>query len=146
MLSIKARSVCGSPRAEIGAKADSRTAVQIPLSDVAALYSEGQRVMLRMRPNSRSQRIFGSMRFAVSHPLKELEEMVAGREFVRVNHGLIIAITEVERIEEWCRRHFRIIALGASRPIPVSRRRASEVLQMANGAMIPLVPHSECRR
>lgn len=61
----------------------------------------------------------------VSRSLKEWEETLPPRTFLRIHRSTIVNVDQVERIEPWFNSSFRIYLRRATEPLEVSRRFAT---------------------
>lgn len=64
-------------------------AEEVPLNSVISLYSEGQRVFVRTSENT----------YVVRRRLYELEEELAGRDFVRISNSEIVNIRKIKKLD-----------------------------------------------
>lgn len=61
----------------------------------------------------------------VGRSLKEWEELLPPRHFLRVHRSTIVNVEHVERIEPWFHASFRVKLRGLPEPVEVSRRQAT---------------------
>jgi len=66
----------------------------------------------------------------VGRSLKEWEELLPPRHFLRVHRSTIVNVEHVERIEPWFKAGFRVRLRGLPDPVEVSRRHAALLREM----------------
>lgn len=63
----------------------------------------------------------------VEKPLREWEERLPGKHFVRIHRQTIINLDGIRDIETWFNRSFQVHLKTAAEPLPVSRRYAAKL-------------------
>lgn len=66
-------------------------------------------------------------KFLVEKPLREWEERLPERHFVRIHRAAIINLEFVEKVESWFNRSYQIYLQNSREPLTVSRRYAAKL-------------------
>jgi two-component system LytT family response regulator len=69
----------------------------------------------------------GGQRFLLPRPLKEWEERLPERQFVRVHRSTIVNVEFIERIEQSLNQAYQVQLRGLDEPVVMSRRYAARV-------------------
>lgn len=91
-------------------------AEEVPLASVISFYSEGQRVLARTTENT----------YTVRRRLYELEEELAGRDFVRISNSEIVNIRKIQKLDTGISGTIHMYLYGGIETY-VSRRYVSKI-------------------
>ncbi len=68
--------------------------------------------------------------FASARPLTAWEGRLSGGNFVRIHRATLINLEHVEKVERWFQYSYRVFVHGASTPLQMSRRYASNIREL----------------
>jgi len=63
----------------------------------------------------------------LNKPMRAWEEQLPAPIFVRIHRSVIVNLNEVERVDSWTNRTFRVHIKGVDEPFPMSRRYAAKL-------------------
>lgn len=91
----------------------------VRVSEIMAIESDGDSSRLHLGPPPSRAR--------ASKPLREWEERLPGRHFVRIHRSTIINLDFVERVDEWSHGSFLVFLREIREPFTMSRRYGARV-------------------
>lgn len=91
----------------------------IRVSEIMAIESDGDNSYLYMAPRPSRARAAKSLR--------EWEERLPERHFVRIHRSTIVNLDFVDRVDEWSHGSFMVFLRGVQEPFTMSRRYAARV-------------------